>query len=121
MCGVLQQEGSQLLSQAIGGGIRLALSKANRAHPTREVVLEERREALTKDKKGGGVSDCKGVGVGRGGEGSANLGRLPGDFRQCLRSSWPKALSATDLDLSLLQLAGAGSDLEGRDACSGVP
>ena len=55
MCRVLQQEGSQDLSQAIGGGIQLALRKAYRAHPTREVVLEERREAPTKDEEGRGA------------------------------------------------------------------
>ena len=68
-----------------------------------------------------GFLDCAEVGVGGGGEGLTNLGRLPEGFKPCLRSSGPKALSATDLDLSLLQLAGAGSDLEGRDACCGVP
>ena len=52
--------------------------------------------------------------------GSTNLVHLLGGFKPCLRLSGPKALSATDLDLSLLQLAGAGSDLEGRDACCGV-
>ena len=66
-----------------------------------------------------GILDCDRVGEG-GGEGSTNLGRLPEGFKPCLRSSWLRALSEADLDLSLLPLVGAGSDLEGRGACSGV-
>ena len=31
------------------------MSMANRAHPAREVVPEERREALTKDEQGRGI------------------------------------------------------------------
>ena len=65
MCRVLQQEGSQLLSQVVRGGVRLTLSKADRAHPTQEVVLEERRESLTKDKKGRGVLGLQGGRSGR--------------------------------------------------------
>ena len=80
MCRVLQQEGSQLLSQAIGGGIWLTLSKANQAHPTREVVLEERREALTKDEKGGGVLGLRGGRSGRRGGGFDKLRALAGGF-----------------------------------------
>ena len=57
-----------------------------------------------------------GVDLGREGVGWTHLVRLPGDFRPCLRSSGPRALSAMDLDLSLLQLAGVGSDLEGQVA-----
>ena len=67
-----------------------------------------------------GFLDCDGVGEG-GGEGSTNFGRLPWGFRPCLRSSWLRTLSEADLDLSLLPLEGAGSDLDGRGACSGVP
>ena len=67
-----------------------------------------------------GFLACAGVGLGRGGwvggVGLRHLVRLPGGFRPCLRSSGPRALSATDLDLSLLELEGVGSDLEGRVA-----
>ena len=48
------------------------------------------------------------------------LVRLPGGFRLCLRLSGPRALLAMELDLSLLQLAGVGLDLEGRVAWCGV-
>ena len=70
--------------------------------------------------KADGFLDCNGVGEG-GGEGSTNFGRLPLGFRPCLRSSWLRTLSGADVDLSLLPLEGAGSDLDGRGACSGVP
>ena len=55
------------------------------------------------------------------GGGSTNFGLLPGFFKLCLRSSLPRALSEADLDLSRLPLAGAGFNLDGRDACCGVP
>ena len=67
-----------------------------------------------------GFLDCNGVGEG-GGEGSTNFGRLPGFFKPCLRSSWPRTLSEADLDLSRLPLVGARSDLDGRGLCCGVP
>ena len=67
-----------------------------------------------------GFLDCNGVGEGRG-KGSTNLWRLLEGFKPCLRSSWLRTLSEADLDLSLLPLEGAGSDLDGRGACSGVP
>ena len=64
--------------------------------------------------------DCSGVGKG-GDEGSTNFGHLPGFFKPCLRSSWPRTLSEADLYLSRLPLVGAGSNLDGRGACCGVP
>ena len=66
-----------------------------------------------------GFLDCDGVGEG-GGEGLTNFGRLLWGFKPCLRSSWLRTLSEADLDLSLLPLVGAGSDLDGQGACSGV-
>ena len=50
------------------------------------------------------------------GVGWTHLVRLPGGFRPCLRSSGPRALLPMDLDLSLLELEGVGSDLEGHVA-----
>ena len=70
--------------------------------------------------KAEGFLDRSGEGEG-GGEGSTNFGRLPGFFKLCLRSSWPRTLSEADLDLSRLPLVGAGSNLDGRGACCGVP
>ena len=70
--------------------------------------------------KAEGFLDRSGEGVG-GGEGSINFVSLPGFFKLCLRSSWPRTLSEADLDLSRLPLAGAGFDLDGRGACCGVP
>ena len=67
-----------------------------------------------------GLLDCDGIGK-VGGEGSTNFGRLPWGFRLCLRSSWLRTLLEADLDLSLLPLEGAGSDLDRQGACSGVP
>ena len=67
-----------------------------------------------------GFLDHSGEGVGRG-EGSTNFGRLTGFFKRFLRSSLPRALSEADLDLSRLPLVGAGFNLDGRDACCGVP
>ena len=67
-----------------------------------------------------GFLDRSGEGVGRG-EGSTNFGRLTGFFKRFLRSSLPRALSEADLDLSRLPLVGAGFNLDGRDACCGVP
>ena len=67
-----------------------------------------------------GFLACAGMGLGGEGVGWTHLVRLPGGLRPCLRSSGPRALSATDLDLSLLQLAGVGSDLVGRVASHGV-
>ena len=57
------------------------MSKANRAHPTQDVVLEERREALTKDKKGGGVLGLQGGRSGRRGRGFSKLRVLAGGFQ----------------------------------------
>ena len=62
-----------------------------------------------------GFLDCDGVGEGRG-EGSTNFGCLPGCFKPCLRLSWLRNLSEADLPL-----VGAGSDLDGRGVCCGVP
>ena len=70
--------------------------------------------------KAEGFLDRSGEGVGRG-EGSTNFGRLTGFFKRFLRSSLPRALSEADLDLSRLPLAGAGFNLDGCDACCGVP
>ena len=67
-----------------------------------------------------GFLDRSGEGVGRG-KGSTNFGRLTGFFKRFLRSSLPRALSEADLDLSRLPLVGAGFNLDGRDACCGVP
>ena len=71
-------------------------------------------------RKAEGFLDCSGVGEG-GGEGSTNFGRLPGFFKLCLRSPWPRTLSEADLDLSHFPLTGARSDRDGRGACCGVP
>ena len=70
--------------------------------------------------KAEGFLDRSGVGEG-GGKGLTNFGRLPGFFKPCLRLSWPRTLSEADLDLSRLPLVGAGSNLDGRGACCGVP
>ena len=57
------------------------MSKANRAHPTREVVLEERREALTKDEKGRGVLRLRGGRSGRRRRGFDKLRALAGGLQ----------------------------------------
>ena len=49
-----------------------------------------------------------------------HLVRLPGGLMVCLRSSGPRVFSATDLDLSLLELEGVGSDLEVREELTEV-
>ena len=67
-----------------------------------------------------GFLDRSGEGVG-GVEGSTNFGRLTGFFKWFLRSSLPRALSEADLDLLRLPLVGARFNLDGRDACCGVP
>ena len=48
------------------------------------------------------------------------LGKLTGFFKECLRSSLPRAVSEADLDLSRLPLAGVWFNLDGRDECCGV-